>query len=59
MARSYVPETGDIVWLEFNPQAGHEQSGHRPALVISPSIYNSQTGLIHVKVKVKALLQIA
>ena len=46
MARSYVPETGDIVWLEFNPQAGHEQSGHRPALVISPSIYNSKTGLM-------------
>jgi mRNA interferase MazF len=59
MARSYVPETGDIVWLEFNPHAGHEQSGHRPALVISPSIYNSKTGLIHVKAKVKALLQIA
>jgi len=46
MARSYVPETGDIVWLEFNPQAGHAQSGHRPALVISPSIYNSKTGLM-------------
>ena len=46
MARSYVPETGDIVWLEFNPQAGHEQSGHRPALVMSPSIYNSKTGLM-------------
>ena len=46
MARSYVPEIGDIVWLEFNPQAGHEQSGHRPALVISPSIYNSKTGLM-------------
>ena len=46
MVRSYVPESGDIVWLEFNPQAGHEQSGHRPALVISPSIYNSKTGLM-------------
>ena len=46
MPRSYVPETGDIVWLEFNPQAGHEQSGHRPALVMSPSIYNSKTGLM-------------
>ena len=46
MARTYVPEAGDIVWLEFNPQAGHEQSGHRPALVISPSSYNSKTGLM-------------
>ena len=46
MAKSYVPETGDIVWLEFNLQAGQEQSGHRPALVMSPSIYNSKTGLM-------------
>ena len=34
--RSYVPDRGDIVWLQFNPQAGHEQAGHRPALVLSP-----------------------
>lgn len=40
MARRYVPDTGDIVWLEFNPQAGHEQAGHRPALVLSPAAYN-------------------
>jgi len=32
--RGYVPESGDVVWLEFDPQAGHEQAGHRPALVI-------------------------
>jgi mRNA interferase MazF len=32
----YVPEAGDIVWLQFNPQAGHEQAGHRPAVVLSP-----------------------
>jgi mRNA interferase MazF len=37
---------GDIVWLHFNPQAGHEQAGHRPALVISPSAYNGKTGLM-------------
>jgi mRNA interferase MazF len=37
---SYIPETGDIVWLQFNPQAGHEQAGHRPALVLSPAKYN-------------------
>jgi mRNA interferase MazF len=45
MAR-YVPEAGDIVWLEFDPQAGHEQKGHRPALVISPAAYNSKSGLM-------------
>lgn len=42
---AYVPERGDIVWLDFNPQAGHEQSGRRPALVISPRGYNKPSGL--------------
>lgn len=46
MVRRYVPEAGDIVWLHFDPQAGHEQAGHHPALVISPSSYNSKTGLM-------------
>lgn len=45
-ARAYVPEARDIVWLEFDPQAGHEQRGHRPALVVSPAIYNGRTGLM-------------
>lgn len=45
MAVSYVPERGDLVWLQFNPQAGHEQAGHRPALVVSPSSYNRKVGL--------------
>lgn len=45
MAREYVPERGDVVWLEFNPQAGHEQAGNRPALVISPASYNRRVGL--------------
>ncbi len=45
MAREYVPERGEIVWLLFNPQAGHEQSGRRPALVISPRAYNRKVGL--------------
>jgi mRNA interferase MazF len=45
MSQMYVPERGDIVWLEFNPQAGHEQDGHRPALVISPRSYNQKVGL--------------
>ncbi len=44
--RTYVPEAGDIVWLEFDPQAGHEQAGHRPALVLSPAAYNSKKGLM-------------
>jgi mRNA interferase MazF len=46
MARRYVPEAGDIVWLRFSPQAGHEQAGHRPAVVISPAAYNGKTGLM-------------
>ncbi len=45
MPRQYVPERGDIVWLHFTPQAGHEQAGHRPALVISPRSYNRRIGL--------------
>lgn len=43
--KGYVPERGDIVWLTFNPQAGHEQAGRRPALVLSPSAYNKKVGL--------------
>jgi len=45
MIRRYIPERGDIVWLEFNPQAGYEQAGHRPALVVSPKAYNEKVGL--------------
>lgn len=45
-AKSYVPDSGDIVWLQFDPQAGHEQAGHRPALVLSAAVYNSRTGLM-------------
>jgi len=41
-----VPEAGDIVWLQFNPQAEHEQAGHRPALVLSPARYNSARGMM-------------
>ena len=44
--RAYVPNTGDVVRLQFDPQAGHEQPEHRPALVISPASYNSKTGLM-------------
>lgn len=46
MVKKYVPARGDIVWLDFDPQAGHEQAGHRPALVISPKIYNEKSGLL-------------
>jgi mRNA interferase MazF len=45
MAR-YVPDAGDIVWLNFRPQAGHQQAGHRPALVLSPAAYNDKTSLM-------------
>jgi mRNA interferase MazF len=44
--RGYVPDRGDIVWLNFTPQAGHEQAGHRPALVLSPAQYNGASGLM-------------
>jgi mRNA interferase MazF len=45
-SRAYVPDVGDVVWLEFDPRAGHEQAGHRPALVMSPALYNGKTGLM-------------
>lgn len=45
MSAAYVPEAGDFVWLTFDPQAGREQAGRRPALVLSPRIYNAKSGL--------------
>lgn len=45
MARRYVPKRGDVVWLQFSPQLGHEQSGRRPALTVSPKSYNQKVGL--------------
>ena len=42
---SYIPRRGDVVWLSFDPQAGHEQAGRRPAFVLSPESYNRRTGL--------------
>jgi mRNA interferase MazF len=44
--RVYVPDAGHIVWLQFDPQAGHEQAGHRPAVVLSPALYNVKAGLM-------------
>lgn len=43
---TFVPDTGDVVWLEFDPQLGHEQAGRRPAVVLSPANYNGKTGLM-------------
>ena len=45
VAKGYVPDTGHIVWLRFSPQAGREQAGRRPALVLSPQSYNEKTSL--------------
>ena len=42
----YVRDSGDIVWLQFDPQAGHEQAGHRSALVLSPARYNTARGMM-------------
>ena len=42
----FVPDAGDIIWLDFDPQAGHEQAGHRPAVVLSPAAYNGRIGLL-------------
>jgi len=42
---AYLPEAGDVVWLTFDPQAGREQAGRRPALVLSPGIYNAKSSL--------------
>jgi len=41
----YIPERGALVWLDFDPQAGHEQAGKRPAIILSGSAYNARIGL--------------
>ena len=43
--KEYIPNRGDIVWLNFTPQSGHEQMGKRPAIVLSPIEYNEKVGL--------------
>jgi mRNA interferase MazF len=43
---TYCPARGDLIWINFNPQAGHEHAGRRPALVLSPQPYNSKVGLV-------------
>lgn len=46
MTSGYVPDRGDVVWLDFDPQAGREQAGRRPALVLSPAAYNTKSSLM-------------
>jgi mRNA interferase MazF len=46
VTNSWVPDAGDIIWIGFDPQTGHEQAGHRPALVLSPAAYNGPVGLL-------------
>ena len=43
--KRYVPQRGEAVWISLNPQAGHEQAGRRPAVVLSPAVYNGKVGL--------------
>jgi len=45
MTDNYIPDRGDVVWINMNPQAGHEQTGRRPAVVLSPYPYNAKVGL--------------
>ena len=42
---AYIPQRGDVIWITLNPQAGHEQAGRRPAVVLSPAAYNGRVGL--------------
>jgi len=46
MVSKYIPDRGDLVWVDFNPTKGHEQKGRRPAFVVSPKIYNEKSGLV-------------
>jgi mRNA interferase MazF len=43
---AYIPQRGDVIWITLNPQAGHEQAGRRPAIVLSPGAYNGKAGLV-------------
>lgn len=46
MVSRFVPDAGDLIWINFDPVEGHEQGGHRPAVVLSPFAYNNKTGLL-------------
>ena len=45
MVSRYVPDMGDLIWVDFDPTKGSEQAGHRPAVVLSPFMYNNKTGM--------------
>lgn len=45
MTGGFIPDRGDVVWIKFHPQVGHEQAGRRPAIVLSAASYNGRTGL--------------
>ncbi|MDI6634142.1 MULTISPECIES: endoribonuclease MazF [Pantoea] len=46
MVSRFVPDAGDLIWLDFDPTLGHEQGGHRPAVVLSPFAYNNKVGML-------------
>ncbi len=46
MSSAYVPDRGDVVWIDMDPQSGREQAGRRPALILSPRHYNAKAGLV-------------
>lgn len=46
MVSRFVPDAGDLIWIDFDPVEGHEQGGHRPAVVLSPFAYNNKVGLL-------------
>jgi mRNA interferase MazF len=46
--KTYIPDKGDCVWIDFNPTVGHEQRGRRPAVVVSTDVFNNKTGLAYV-----------
>lgn len=46
MVSRFVPDAGDLIWLDFDPTLGHEQAGHRPAVVLSPFAYNKKVGML-------------
>lgn len=46
MSRSWTPDCGDVIWVQFDPQVGREQAGHRPAVVLTPARYNRASGLL-------------
>ena len=46
VAKDWVPDSGDVIWIDLHPTVGHEETGKRPALALSPSSYNGKTSLV-------------